>query len=202
MHLAAISNDPVGHLNPDATYSVNAHGAEVMARAAKLAGVPRFLFSSSCSLYGAAGDAPVEEELAVQPGDSLRGEQGPGGERPFGAGRRLLQPDLPAQCDGIRLVAAPARRHRRQQPHGHRIHSRRGAGCSRTALPGGRSCTPPTSPGAFLAALHAPREVVHDQAFNVGRDEDVLQIRDIAMQVAEHMRAPVTFEDGSGTGHP
>src|SRR5215467_15401315 len=59
IHLAAISNDPIGHLNPTATYSVNAHGAIHLAAMAKAAGVPRFLFSSSCSLYGAAGDAPV-----------------------------------------------------------------------------------------------------------------------------------------------
>jgi nucleoside-diphosphate-sugar epimerase len=62
VHLAAISNDPIGHLNPDATYSVNAWGAVHVARAAKSAGVERFLFSSWCSLYGAAGDAPVAED--------------------------------------------------------------------------------------------------------------------------------------------
>src|SRR5664280_275892 len=58
VHLAAVSNDPIGHLNPQATYSVNADGAIHVAAMAKEAGVPRFLFSSSCSLYGAAGDAP------------------------------------------------------------------------------------------------------------------------------------------------
>ena len=62
VHLAAISNDPIGHLNPEATYSVNAWGAVHVAKAAKIAGVERFLFSSSCSLYGAAGDAPVSED--------------------------------------------------------------------------------------------------------------------------------------------
>ena len=55
VHLAAISNDPIGHLNPQATYSVNADGAVHVAAVAKEAGVGRFLFSSSCSLYGAAG---------------------------------------------------------------------------------------------------------------------------------------------------
>ena len=67
VHLAAISNDPIGHLNPEATYAVNAHGAVHMARAAKEAGVERFLFSSSCSLYGAGGDAPVAEDGAFNP---------------------------------------------------------------------------------------------------------------------------------------
>ena len=67
VHLAAISNDPIGHLNPEATYAVNAHGAVHMAKMAKVAGVPRFLFSSSCSLYGAAGDTPVDETGRFNP---------------------------------------------------------------------------------------------------------------------------------------
>ena len=52
IHLAAISNDPIGHLNPQVTYDVNHHASVHLARVAKEAGVPRFLFSSSCSLYG------------------------------------------------------------------------------------------------------------------------------------------------------
>src|SRR3954447_26180596 len=67
IHLAAISNDPVGHLNPEATFSVNAEGAAHVARAAKVAGVRRFLFSSSCSLYGAAGDSAVTEDSPFRP---------------------------------------------------------------------------------------------------------------------------------------
>jgi nucleoside-diphosphate-sugar epimerase len=67
IHLAAISNDPIGHLNPEATYAVNAHGAIHMAEASKAAGVPRFLFSSSCSLYGAAGEKPVDETAQFNP---------------------------------------------------------------------------------------------------------------------------------------
>ena len=55
--LAALSNDPLGDLNPAATYSVNLDGTLRLARAAKQAGVERFLFASSCSLYGAAGSA-------------------------------------------------------------------------------------------------------------------------------------------------
>ena len=65
--LAALSNDPLGHLNPAATYSVNLDGTLHLARAAKQAGVPRFLFSSSCSLYGAAGSAAVAEDAELYP---------------------------------------------------------------------------------------------------------------------------------------
>ena len=59
IHLAALSNDPLGNLNPDCTYDINHRGSVHLAKTAKRAGVPRFLFSSSCSLYGAAGSDSV-----------------------------------------------------------------------------------------------------------------------------------------------
>src|SRR6202012_1409181 len=65
--LAALSNDPVGDLNPAATFSVNLDGTLHLARTAKEAGVPRFLFSSSCSLYGAAGSTAVAEDAEFNP---------------------------------------------------------------------------------------------------------------------------------------
>src|SRR5947207_6567050 len=67
MHLAAISNDPVGDLNADTTYDINYRAAVRIASLAKQARVPRFIFSSSCSLYGAAGDALLDEEAAFNP---------------------------------------------------------------------------------------------------------------------------------------
>src|SRR5580693_1117073 len=65
--LAALSNDPLGDLNPGATYSVNLEGTLHLARAAKQAGVERFLFASSCSLYGAAGSSAVAEDADLFP---------------------------------------------------------------------------------------------------------------------------------------
>src|SRR5215468_2090347 len=65
--LAALSNDPLGDLNPAATYSVNLDGTLALARAARQAGVQRFLFASSCSLYGAAGSAGVAEDAELFP---------------------------------------------------------------------------------------------------------------------------------------
>ena len=76
--LAALSNDPLGHLNPAATYSVNLEGTSRLARAAKEAGVGRFLFASSCSLYGAAGSQAVAEDADLFPGHPVRGDQGAG----------------------------------------------------------------------------------------------------------------------------
>ena len=65
--LAALSNDPLGDLNPGATVSVNLDGTMHLAEAAKAAGVGRFLFASSCSLYGAAGSDAVTEDADLYP---------------------------------------------------------------------------------------------------------------------------------------
>src|SRR5438132_4701966 len=67
MHLAAISNDPMGDLDPEITRDINARGSVALARKAKAAGVPRFLFSSSCSIYGKAGDRALGEGDALNP---------------------------------------------------------------------------------------------------------------------------------------
>src|SRR6185436_16334488 len=64
IHLAALSNDPLGNLNGDLTYQINHHASVDMAKLAKQAGVPRYLFSSSCSLYGVAGDDFLTETAA------------------------------------------------------------------------------------------------------------------------------------------
>src|SRR5205823_8220338 len=68
VHLAALSNDPLGDLNPNWTYDVNLEGTLRLARAAKEAGVKRFVFSSSCSMYGASGrDEPLDEDAPLRP---------------------------------------------------------------------------------------------------------------------------------------
>src|SRR5262249_39610880 len=68
IHLAALSNDPLGCLDESCTYDINHLGSVSIATAAKAAGVPRYLFASSCSLYGAAGgDAMLDETAAFNP---------------------------------------------------------------------------------------------------------------------------------------
>ena len=74
MHLAAVCNDPVGDLNPQATYDINHLASVRIAEKAKEAGVARFLFSSSCSLYGKAGDELLDESAAF--GGQRRGRRG------------------------------------------------------------------------------------------------------------------------------
>lgn len=197
INLAAVSNDPVGHLNPEATYAVNAHGAVHLGEVAKAAGVPRYLFSSSCSLYGAAGGAPVTEEAAFHPvtpyGESkVMAEAGLAkladddfsptylrNATAYGSSPRLRADIVVNNLTGTAFTRGEVRLQSDGSPWRPLVH----------AEDIGR---------AFLAALEAPREVVHDRAFNVGRDEDVVQIRDIAEQVSRALGAPVTFAAGAG----
>src|SRR5262245_2669736 len=67
IHLAALCNDPLGNMNADTTYDINHHASVRLAEAAKKAGVPRYLFASSCSLYGLAGDEMLTEEAGFNP---------------------------------------------------------------------------------------------------------------------------------------
>jgi nucleoside-diphosphate-sugar epimerase len=196
VNLAAISNDPVGHLNPEATYSVNAHGAAHLAQVARDAGVPRYVFSSSCSLYGAAGDGAVTEESDFNPvtpygqskvmAEQLIGKYADDSFSPtylrnataYGSSPRLRADIVVNNLTGAALTAGEVRLQSDGSPWRPLVHA---ADISR----------------AFLAVLAADREVVHDQAFNVGRDEDVVQIRTIATAVAEKTGAPVTFAEGA-----
>ncbi len=67
MHLAAISNDPMGDLNPEITYSINREGSINLAKLSKAAGIKKFLFSSSCSIYGKGANNDLDENAAVNP---------------------------------------------------------------------------------------------------------------------------------------
>ena len=197
INLAAVSNDPVGHLNPDATYSVNAYGALHLAEAAKAAGVSRYLFSSSCSLYGAAGDAPVTEEAAFNPvtpygeskviAEARLGKLADDDFSPtylrnataYGSSPRFRADIVVNNLTGVAFTRGEVRLQSDGTPWRPLVHAEDIA-------------------RAFLAALEAPREVVHNRAFNVGRDEDVVQIRDIAEQVSHALGSPVTFATGAG----
>ena len=168
-----------------------------MAKAAKAAGVPRFLFSSSCSLYGAAGNAPVDETAAFNP------------VTPYGESKAMAEAGLTALADDdfcpVYLRNATAYGSSPRLRADIVVNNLTGTAFTQGSVRL-QSDGSPWRPlvhvediaRAFAALLEAPREVVHDQAFNVGRDEDVVQIRTIAEQVSEITGAPVTFAAGAG----
>ncbi|HUJ04624.1 MAG TPA: SDR family oxidoreductase [Streptosporangiaceae bacterium] len=196
--LAALSNDPLGDLNPAATYSVNLHGTLALAQAARQAGAERFLFASSCSLYGAAKSAAVGEDAEMYPVTA------------YGRTKIAAERALSSLADGgfsptyLRCATA----------YGHSPRLRLDVvvnNLTATAVTTGRvrmeSDGSPWRPlvhvedisRAFLAALEAPRQLVHDQAFNVGRSEDNLQIRDVAELVREAVPgSELSFAAGAG----
>ena len=118
IHLAGLSNDPLGDLNPRADLRDQSRGDGAAGRARQARRRPaRFLFSSTCSIYGAAGDDMLDESSRVQPGHALRRLQGARRSTTCGAlADRQLLPGLPARRDRLRRVAAAALRSRGQQP--------------------------------------------------------------------------------------
>lgn len=196
--LAALSNDPLGDLNPAATYSVNLAGTMQLARAAKKAGIERFLFASSCSLYGAAGSAAVAEDAELFP------------VTPYGEAKVAAERELSLLAnDGFSPVYL-----RNATAYGYSPRLRLDIvvnNLAAVAVTTGQvrleSDGSPWRPlvhiedisRAFLAALQAPRELVHDQAFNVGRPADNVQVRDIAEMVREAVPGSgLSFADGAG----
>ena len=196
--LAALSNDPLGDLNPAATYSVNLDGTLNLARTAKQAGAERFLFASSCSLYGAAGSAGVTEDADLYPVTPY-GEAKVVAERElslladdefsptylrnataYGASPRLRLDIVVNNLTAIALTAGEVRLESDGSPWRPLVHIE---DISR----------------AFLAVLEAPRDLIHAEAFNVGRPEDNVQIRDVAEMVRAALPGSrLSFADGAG----
>ncbi len=184
IHLAALSNDPLGNLNPELTFDINCHATLRLAQIAKEAGVPRFLFSSSCSNYGAAGDYMLSEEAGFNP------------VTPYGESKVLAESGLRLLADDrfsptyLRSTTAygVSPRHRFDIVLNNLV-----AWAFTTGLIFLKSDGTPWRPivhiedicRAFIAVLHAPRKLIHDQAFNVGITSENYQIRDFAQIVLE-----------------
>src|SRR5260370_464030 len=179
MHLAAISNDPMGDLDPEITRDINARGSIALAQKAKAAGVPRFLFSSSCSIYGKAEDRPLAQPDALNPvsvyaESKIVAEEGiaPPAERvlpppfrhtwPAYGDSPMLRIDLVVNnLLGCAVARGDIRIMSDGTPWRPLIHCRDIA-------------------RAFVAFLEAPREAIHNQSVNIGGDVENYQVRDIA----------------------
>jgi len=179
IHLAALCNDPLGDMNPEVTLDINYRASVQLARLARYAGVKRFLYSSSCSIYGAAGDDLVDEEASLSPltayaVSKVQAEEGISAlaDRDFSpifmrnATAYGFSPRLRADvvlnnlaCWGFATGA---------------IHIMSDGSPWRPLVHVEDICQ------AFATALVVTREIVHNQAFNVGRDGENYRVRELA----------------------
>lgn len=198
MHLAALSNDPLGNLDPQLTYALNHQASANLGRVAKAAGVPRFLFSSSCSTYGAAGDAPIDESAEFNP------------VTPYGHSKVLAERDLAALADDsftpvfLRNATAYGVSPRLRFDL---VLNNLVAWAYTTGRIFMKSDGTPWRPivhiadisRAFIALMDAPRELVHNQAFNVGLTTENYRISELADIVKQVLPSCVVeYADDAG----
>lgn len=200
IHLAALSNDPLGSLAPELTYDINHHASVRLARLARDAGARRFLYASTCSVYGAAGgDDLVAEDAPLRP------------VTPYAESKVRVEDDLHALADGdfspvyMRNATAFGYSPRLRADIvlnnlvGHALLSG-----EVLVLSDGTPWRPLVHAAdiarAFTAALTAPQEAVHDRAFNIGSETNNVTVAEIAEQVAEAVsgsKVVITGETGA-----
>ncbi len=186
VHLAELSNDPLGQHRPQVTYAINGDGSAALARLAKQAGVRRFLYSSSCSVYGIGDgewmtETSSSEPLTAYAACKLRTEAvlslladatfSPTMLRnatAYGASPCMRFDIVLNQFAGLAWTTGQIVMNSDGSPWRPLVHVRDIA-------------------EAFACALEAPVEAVHNQIFNVGCDEENYRVREIAEIVAAAM---------------
>ncbi|MCB8985180.1 MAG: SDR family oxidoreductase [Ardenticatenaceae bacterium] len=197
IHLAGLSNDPLGDLNPELTYDINYRASVRLAKMAKEIGIERFIFSSSCSNYGAGVNDWLDESSAFNP------------VTPYGRSKVMVEQDVTKLADdnfsptflrsGTAYGVSPRLRF-------DLVLNNLAAWAYTTGLVYLKSDGTPWRPivhisdmaRAFIAVLESPRELIHNEAFNVGRSGENYQIRQLAQIVAETIPGSrVEFAEGA-----
>ncbi len=198
LHLAGLSNDPLGDLNPELTYDINYRASVRLAKLAKEVGVERFVFSSSCSNYGAGGEDWLDETSAFNP------------VTPYGQSKVFVERDVAQLADDnfhptfLRSSTAYGVSPRLRFDL---VLNNLTAWAFTTGLVYLKSDGTPWRPIvhvedmslAFVAAMQAPIEVVHNEAFNVGRPEENYRISELAEIVADIVPGSrIEYAEGAG----
>jgi len=197
IHLAALSNDPLGSLAPEITYDINHHAASRLARLAKQAGVGRFLYSSTCSVYGASGSGLVGEDSQLAP------------VTPYAVSKVRVESDLLELADEAYTTVSL----RNATAFGFSPRLRADIVLNNLigyALLTGevlvKSDGTPWRPlvhaadiaDVFAAALVAPAETVQGKALNVGDESNNVTVAEIAQAVAAETGATVRITGEAG----
>jgi nucleoside-diphosphate-sugar epimerase len=180
VHLAALSNDPLGDLDAELTYAINLRGTLALAEAAKAAGVARFVFASSCSMYGqGSGEAPLDEDAPLRPltpyaESKVRAEEGldalaDDGFLPVSMRNATAYGVSPRLRLDVVLNNLSAWAHTTGQI---------------TLQSDGSSWRPIVHVAdiseAALALVEAPAEAIRHRAYNIGVDSENYQVRELA----------------------
>lgn len=199
IHLAGLSNDPMGELNPALTYDINLAATLNLARLAKAAGVGRFVFASSCSIYGAAGGAGMLAETApLEPVSAYAVSKARSEDGLLALADQAFSPVFMRNATAYGLGSRP----RFDLVVNNLAGWAYASGVVRV-MSDGTPWRPLTHIEdislAALCAAEAPREAVHGQAFNIGRSDANYQVRDIAEAVRAAFpgsRLEITGETG------
>ncbi|PEG43164.1 NAD-dependent dehydratase [Mycolicibacterium agri] len=201
IHLAALSNDPLGALAPQITYDINHHASVKLARLAKAAGVRRFLYASTCSVYGAAGEDLVTESAPLRPltpyaESKVRVEYDVAAmadesfspvflrnATAFGFSPRLRADIVLNNLVGHAVLTGDVRVLSDGTPWRPLVHARDIA-------------------AAFLLALEAPIDRVHCAAYNVGTESNNLTVAEIAQSVVDVVPGAKLLITGETGGDP